>query len=261
MGKIASMSGSARTTEPVEASPTLDAFFQQTLSDMGWARRFLQERWPQQLVAHLAPSDPVLVDTDFVDTSGRLTVKKVLRVPLIGGYNLLVRFVIDQESAGRPPAIVKLALDCGAILSGWYERERRKEENAHAEAPEPVPLVAGVIVNTGLAPFAHAIQLRELWGSMPDEILEYTLGLEAVLVDLSVVEDQDLSTDSLLRARLVAQKHATDDNLRENLDNVLKAAGIAELPEPHGREIMRFLATRVGGLEPINDSLRRIASR
>jgi F0F1-type ATP synthase membrane subunit b/b' len=243
-----------------EAAPTHDAFFKQTLADKTLAAQFLRERLPERLAALLGPEDAVQDETESVDDAlRRLLADKVLRVPLIDGSSVIPYFVLDQKSEGNWLAIAQLARYCFAIIGAWYRQERRKEKESPPEAREPMPVVVGVIVHSGPSSYAHQTELKRLAGPIHENFQPFMPNLQAAVVDLRTIEDQALSAHPVLRARLLVQKHATDRDLRGKLDSVLAGAGIEQLPDAHASDIISFLGARVGGLEAVTDSLKRIA--
>jgi hypothetical protein len=245
------------------ASPH-DAFFKQTFSDERLAGLFLRERLPKDLAALLGSADPILCEAEFVDDD--LTKKfadKVLGTPPIAGAKFRLYIVMDGKSEGHRLDIVQATRYCYAILNKWYRRarENRQHQEAQRRPLGPIPVAVPLIVHSGAAKYSYATELAELVSS--DHLRPFMLSVKAVLVDLRLIEDNDLSADPVLRVRLRALKHATDADLSDNLeklDSVLE--GVEQLQEPHAQDIIGYLSdVLVGGMDQVQNSLKRIAPK
>lgn len=253
--------------EPEDKRPPSphDAFFKQTLSSKRLAGIFLRERLPRDLALRLSPGDALSAQNEFVDENLRKKLAdKVLRLPFIEQAELVPYFVADAKSEGDRLAIAQVASYCFAIIVNWYTAEREKEEVRPRPAPESMPVVIALIVHSGPYKYTQATELAELAGRVPESVRPWMASLRAVVVDLKDIEDDDLSGDPILRARLRALSHATDRDIREaaNLDSVL--AGVEQLPEPHRSDILAYMTRVVTGVGIdgrilVSASLKRVA--
>ena len=163
---------------------THDGFFKALMEEPGTAGALLRERLPEEVVRHLAPGEPELVDGSFIDEelresrSDRLYRMALLSDPRVGLQ--LLRYLariwerLDREAHGRGrlPPIVPLVVYHGA--GRWNAPARFVETLEAAEALRP-------------------------------HLLDFPIRV----MDVGKIEDDHLSRDRRLRVGLLLLKYAT----------------------------------------------------
>lgn len=262
---MAKKSAAIRRQEKQDPEDLHKVFFQQTLSDPRRGGVFLREHLPMDEALRLSPADAIPDHPEFVDEDLRQGLA-VLRMPPGDGNATQPYFVCSLNTGADERRgtlqLLRLFLYCIAFIKEGYQQRAKEYEQGRSDPEQPwsPPARMGIplIVHSGATPYSLGLELPPVTVKLSLCPLHFT----ALLVDLRTIEDQDLSADPVLRARLRAQKHATDPDLPRNnqkLDRLLD--GVDDLPQPHARDIMDFLASVAGGRARVQQSLRRIAAK
>jgi predicted transposase/invertase (TIGR01784 family) len=195
-----------------------DAFFKQALSDPNLAGAFLREHLPPDVALLLGPEPPELVPGSFVDEQLRQHHSDLLfRVRLHSGGAALAYVLMEHKSSPDRGARLQLLRYVVRVLTDWYERQHEL----------PLPAVLPLLIHQGPEGWNFSCEFSDLFGPMPETLRRYLPSFQHALVDLTRIDDRDLSKQARLRAFLKALKYSRRPDLVACLRSVLaETAGL-----------------------------------
>jgi hypothetical protein len=172
---------------------THDGFFVNTFEMKRLAKGFLRVVLPGDLREHLDLDGLTIEPRHKTDDVFRDRISDVVyRVPIMGTERYVDFFVICEHKSGN---------DLWTIFQLWVyvylviQKEYRKVADAGAvPADYRLPPVIAVILHHGESRFTGKTELSELFLKLPG-IEKYLPKLQAVLFDLSAIEDDDVPED------------------------------------------------------------------
>jgi len=176
------------------------------------AGRFFRERFPAVVAATFVAEPPELMQGSFVDQrlAGHLT-DLLYKVKLVGGDEAYIYTLVDHKSSPDPAAPLQL----GRYLMQVWDRLSR-ETGWH-----PLTPILPILVYHGVKPWKISTKFSGLFGDPPEVFKPYLPEFEYHLVDLSLIADDELSSDRRLRAFLTVMKHIQRPDFVQHMDTVL----------------------------------------
>lgn len=201
-----------------------DPFFKQALSDPELAGTFLREHLPAEVAELLGPEPLEPVPGSFVDEELREYHSDLLyRVWLKSGDGAFAYVLMEHKSTPDQGARLQMLRYVVRILSDWYEKNKKKL---------PLPPVLPLLAHQGPEGWRFSCEFADLFGPVPAALRRYLPDFQHALVDLSRIDDSDLSSKARLRAFLKALKYGRRPDLGVFIDVVL-----AESPELEKRDL------------------------
>ena len=179
---------------------THDGFFKALMEEPGTAGALLRERLPEEVVRHLAPGEPELVDGSFIDEELRESRSdRLYRMALLSGGEFFVYCLVEHKSAPDP----RVGLQLLRYLARIWERLDR-EAHGRGRLPPIVPLVVYHGAGRWNAP-ARFVETLEAAEALRPHLLDFPIRV----MDVGKIEDDHLSRDRRLRVGLLLLKYAT----------------------------------------------------
>jgi predicted transposase/invertase (TIGR01784 family) len=197
-----------------------DAFFKQTLSDPRLAGTFLREHLPPEVAELLGPEAPEPVAGSFVDEQLRQHHSDLLfRVRLKTGDDAFAHVLLEHKSSPDRGARLQLLRYVVRVLVDFYE---------HNEPQLPLPPVVPLLAHQGPEGWSFSCEFADLFGSVPEPLRPYLPSFRHALVDLTRIDDRELSAEARLRAFLKALKYCRRRDLDDCIQLVFAQASILD---------------------------------
>ena len=198
---------------PKQLTSVHDAFFKHVLSDPQLAGTFLREHLPRDVVDLLGPELPEPVSGSFVDEELRQHHSDLLfRVQLKAGRSAFAYLLMEHKSSPDQAARLQLLRYVVRILSDWYDQNQRQL---------PLPPILPLLAYQGPRGWTFSCEFMDLFGAVPEPLRAYLPAFRHAMIDLTQIDDDDLSEELRLRAFLKALKYTRRPDLRECMDLVL----------------------------------------
>jgi len=178
---------------------THDAFFDETFGMPSFGIAFLKAKLPRKLRKHLDLDKLTVMRPKFRDKLFRETRPDIVYNVPIRGTDEHVRFftIIEHKSLDDHSAIFQLwgyvrqlsARDAENRLTDPVTKQRKNWPKNFRLSP-----IIPIIIHHGSKPFTGATQLADLFYQIPG-VKEYLPHLQAILVDLSAIDEGHLPRD------------------------------------------------------------------
>lgn len=219
-----------------------DSFFKQVLSDPELASVFLREHLPRELTNLLGPGLPQVIPGSFVDEELQQHHSDLLyRVQLNAGASAFAYVLMEHKSTPDQGARLQLLRYVVRLLSQWYDQNERRL---------PLPPVLPLLVHQGPQGWKLSCEFTDLFGAVPDPLRPYLPSFRHALVDLTRINDQELSERVRLRAFLKALKYSRRQDLRHCLH-----VALADAPALGGEDLLVILTYLSKGPVTIDSEL------
>ena len=181
------------TLSPEILPLTHDRFFTETFQTKRLAKAFLRKRLPKSLLKRLDLEALTIEPRHVTDKLFReLSTDVVYRVPVVGTTDHVDFFVIlEHKSFDDRLTIFQL---WGYVFYICLREFRRAKDEKRVDAAYRLPPVIAIILHHGESKFSGATQLSELFVTLPG-IEKYLPKLEAILIDLNTIPDEDVPND------------------------------------------------------------------
>ena len=190
-----------------------DGFFKHVLGDPQLAGAFLREHLPPDVVDLLGPEPPEAVPGSFVDEELRQHHSDLLfRIQLKAGRNAFAYVLMEHKSSPDRVARLQLLRYVVRMLTDWYN------QNQHQL---PLPPVLPLLAYQGPRGWTFSCEFTDLFGAVPEPLRPYLPAFRHAVIDLTQIDDADLSVELRLRALLKVLKYTRRPDLNECLDVVL----------------------------------------
>jgi predicted transposase/invertase (TIGR01784 family) len=208
-----------------------DSFFKRVLSEPALAAAFLRDHLSPDIAGLLGPEPPETVPGSFIDEELRQHHSDLLfRIQLRTGADAFAYVLMEHKSSPDPGARLQLLRYVVRILTNWYDQNQQQL---------PLPPVLPLLVHQGPEGWKLSCEFLDLFGPVAEPLRPYLPSFCHELVDLTRVDDSDLSTQVRLRAFLKALKYSRRTDLPDCIDIVLAEA--PELGEQDLYVIMTYL--------------------
>ena len=222
-----------------------DAFFKHVLSDPQLAGTFLREHLPPDVADLLGPELPEPVSGSFVDKELRQHHSDLLfRVRLKAGRGAFAYVLMEHKSSPDQGARLQLLRYVVRMLTDWYDRNKQQL---------PLPPVLPLLAYQGPRGWTFSYEFTDLFGAVREPLRPYLPAFRHAMIDLTQIDDDDLSVELGLRALLKALKYTWRPDLGECLDLVL--AEWSALGEKDQLAILTYI--NEGAVVPIDHKVMR----
>ena len=210
-----------------------DGFFKQTFGRVGFAREFLAQFLPTDVVHCLDLPSLEPANESFVDEALRQTQSDlVFTVPLVGGGGEAVVYLLFEHKSYADRLTVFQLLKYVVRIN-----ERRLREGL------PLCCVIPLVVYHGPTGWNVARSLDELI-DVPLPLARFLPGFSIELFDLSGYDDEQLRGEAFLHASLLLLKYILRPELPGELARILGLLAAIQYQE-HGLECIKLLLTYV----------------
>ncbi|MCF6197940.1 MAG: Rpn family recombination-promoting nuclease/putative transposase [Hyphomicrobiaceae bacterium] len=191
--------------------PIHDRFFKHLLKDPDTMGLFLRERLPGKLAALLGDEPPALVPGSFVDEALSEHFSDLLyKVGLKHGGAAYIYVLADHKSAPDKGTALQLQRYMNKI---WQSLSKQGET--------PLPRILPVVVYHGVRRWNIPTSFAAMCEDARDELAPYLPDFEYMLIDLSEIDDGDLSSDQRLRAFLTVMKHIQRSDFLDHTGTIM----------------------------------------
>jgi len=158
------------------------------------------------VVELLGPELPEPVQGSFVDEELRQHHSDLIfRVQLKAGRGAFAYVLMEHKSSPDQGARLQLLRYVVRLLTEWYDQNQRRL---------PLPPVLPLLAYQGPRGWKFSYEFTDLFGAVPESLRPYLPSFRHAMVDLTQVDDDDLSVELRLKAHLKALKYARRPDLQ-----------------------------------------------
>lgn len=194
-------------TKKTKKSPSHihDKTARQIFSDLDFAKRWLLQRMPPDLVARIDWDHLKSLPTSIITQAlgGTESIVDLLFETRLSGHLGLLYVLIEHKS--YPDHFLSLQTHVYQAHAWWQYHLKNPQQ-------QKLPLIYTIVLHHGRTAYHHATDFRDLIDAPPDLVEAYVLR-PFHLIDLCCISDEAITGDVDLRAVELIMKHITDPHL------------------------------------------------
>ena len=208
------MSQAGKHTPPVKISH--DALFRMLVEEPDRVATLLRQYLPEGLSQRMADAPVKLLDSTYIDTTGRATQSdRLFEIQLTNNTPALIYTLLEHKSAADPSTPLQLL---GYMVRIWSRYAADK-----ADRLRNLPVIVPIVFYHG----RHSWKVPQIFGEMvqaDEDTALFVPSFRYILHDLATGEQQALSKDAPIRAILSALRYVqrSDEVTHEVLIGILR---------------------------------------